>query len=36
MGKDTGKVSWDESKTVPFADAVVNEVLRMAPPVSLA
>jgi cytochrome P450 len=26
-------VTWDESRTVPFADAVFNEVLRMAPPV---
>ena len=26
-------VSWDDSKTVPYADATFNEVLRMAPPV---
>jgi len=33
LGKADGRVSWEESRTVPFADAVVNEVLRMAPPV---
>lgn len=29
----TGEVSWDDTKQIPYADAVVNEVLRMAPPV---
>jgi cytochrome P450 len=28
-------VSWEESRSIPYVDAVVNEVLRMAPPVSL-
>lgn len=26
-------VSWDASRTMPYADAVFNETLRMAPPV---
>jgi len=29
----TRSISWEESKSIPYADAVVNEVLRMAPPV---
>ena len=27
-------ITWEESRTLPYADAVINEVLRMAPPVS--
>ena len=33
LGADA-PISWEESKSIPYADAVINEVLRMAPPVS--
>lgn len=33
-GADESMVTWDETRTIPFVDAVVNEVLRMAPPVA--
>lgn len=36
LGKTTAStrsIGWEESKAIPYADAVVNEVLRMAPPV---
>ena len=32
-GANPPHVTWDESRTMPYADAVFNETLRMAPPV---
>ena len=33
LARKGDKVTWDDSRTVPYADATFNEVLRMAPPV---
>ena len=33
LAKKGAKVSWDDTRMVPFADATFNEVLRLAPPV---